>query len=148
MDTPTALFETTFSSFNRGLAGYEMISNPSLSISSLSSGGTTIDLSGTTPGSANGPHFSVGPIIPGHNLQARWMIKDAANERYRMRGADESFVDRYSNQLDAYINAPSRELLRHRGITSATVLCRVIVGNEGESGAMQRLLELPVTFTW
>lgn len=114
MDSPTARFETTFSSFNRGLAEYEMIADPSLAIKSLSSGGTHIDISGTASGSANGPHFEVGPIVPGHNLLARWMIKDAANNRYRMRGDDDSFVDRYGNQLNAYINAPSRELLRNR----------------------------------
>jgi hypothetical protein len=148
MDTPTALFETTFSSFNRGLGEYEMIADPLLGITSLDNGGTTIDISGTVSGSANGPHFEVGPIVPGNNLRARWMIRDAANERYRMRGDDESLVDRYGDQLNAYINAPTRELLRDKGITSATVLCRVLVGNEGEKATLVRLLELPVNFTW
>ena len=148
MDSPTALFETTLSSFNRGLAEYEMITDPSLDITSLSSGGTTIDIFGTAAGSANGPHFEVGPVVPGHNLLARWMIKDAADNRYRMRGNDESFVDHYGNQLNAYINAPSRQLLRDRGITRATILCRVRVGNEGEDAGLNRLLEFPVTFSW
>ncbi len=90
----------------------------------------------------------MGPIVLGHNLLARWMIKDAANERYRMRGNDESLVDRFGNQLNAYVNAPTRQLLREKGITNATVLCRVHVGNEGERAALVQLLELPVTFTW
>jgi hypothetical protein len=148
MDTPSALFETTFSSFSRGLGEYEMMANPSLAINSLDSGGTTIDISGTLSGSANGPHFEVRPIVPGHNLRARWMIRNAANRRYRMRGDDESFVDQYGDQLNAYINAPTREVLRDEGISNATVLCRVIVGNEGEKATLVQLLQLPVNFTW
>ncbi|GAA0879198.1 hypothetical protein GCM10009119_21660 [Algoriphagus jejuensis] len=148
MDTPTALFETTLSSFSRGLGEYEMIANPSLAITSLDSGGTTIDISGTLSGSTNGPHFEVRPIVPGHSLRARWMIRDASNNRYRMRGNDESFVDHYGDQLNAYINAPTRTVLRDNGISNATVLCRVIVGREGEDATLVRLLELPVNFVW
>jgi hypothetical protein len=66
-----------------------------------------------------------------------------------MLGADESSVFRdFGPQFNAYINAPSRQALRDAGITSATILCRVRVGNVGEDAALQRLLELPVSFTW
>lgn len=147
MDLPVGRFETTFSTFDRGLIGYQAILDGSLQIESVS-GSTTIDISGTTPGSANGPHFEVRPLPAGQNLIFRWVIKDSSDRRYLMLGNDESSVFRFGNQFNAYINAPTRQLLRDRGITSAIVMCRVRVGAEGASASMHRLLELPVTFTW
>lgn len=147
MDVPTGHFETTFSSFDRGLAGYQAITDGSLRIESIT-GSTAIDISGTTSGSANGPHFEVRPLPTGQNLIFRWIIKDSSDRRYLMLGDDESSVFRFGDQFNAYINAPTRQLLRDRGITNATVMCRVRVGAEGASASMHRLLELPVTFTW
>jgi hypothetical protein len=65
-----------------------------------------------------------------------------------MRGDDESDVFRFGTQFNAYINAPTRALLRSRSVQDATVLCRVIVGAVGQDASMQRLLDLPVRFTW
>jgi hypothetical protein len=146
MDSPDATFETTAGSFNRGLAGYEAILNGGLHIAPLSGTGP-IDISGTTPGSANGPHFEVRPLPPGHNLICRWIIQLPDDSRVQMKGADESSVFQWSDQINAYINAPSREVLRQQNITSANILCRVRVAASGDA-MLQRLLTLPVTFSW
>lgn len=147
MDMPDATFETTLSTFTRGLIGYQIITDGSLRIENLNAG-STIDISGTTSGTANGPHFEVRPLPSGHNLRCRWIIKDSADNRYQMLGDDESSVFRYGSQFNAYINAPTRQLLRDRSVTSATIMCRIIVGAEGADASLQRLLELPVSFTW
>ena len=147
MDMPDATFETTLSTFTRGLIGYQIITDGSLHIENLNTG-STIDISSTTAGSANGPHFEVRPLPSGHNLRCRWIIKDSADNRYQLLGDDESSVFRYGSQFNAYINAPTRQLLRDRSVTSATIMCRVIVGVDGADASLQRLLELPVSFIW
>jgi hypothetical protein len=147
MDLPQGSFSTLASSFTRGLVGYQIITDGSLGIESLA-GSSTIDISGTEAGSAHGPHFEVRPLISGHNLRCRWIIKDDSDRRYLMRGDDESDVFRFGTQFNAYVNAPTRALLRSRSVQDATVLCRVIVGAVGQDATMQRLLELPVRFTW
>jgi len=65
---------------------------------------------------------------------------------HRVPGEDG--IDQFGAQFNAYINAPSRELLRNRGAWQATILCRIRVGAEGTHASMERLLELPVEFTW
>jgi hypothetical protein len=147
MDIPEGRFETLTTTFQRGLIGYEIITNPNLHIENLSGGGP-VNIAGTEPGPEHGPHFEVRPLPSGHNLQGRWVIKDESDRRYRMLGNDGNEVFHFRNQFNAFINAPTRELLRGRGITNATILCRVAVGERGEHASMQRLLELAVTFTW
>jgi hypothetical protein len=146
MDLPQGTFSTLASSFTRGLVGYQLITDGNLHIESLT--GSTIDISGTEAGRSHGPHFEVRPLISGHNLRCRWIIKDRINRRYRMLGDDESEVFRFGTQFNAFINAPTRALLRTREVREATVLCRVMVGASGEDASLQRLLELPVRFTW
>jgi len=147
MDLPVGEFSTPGSTFTRGLSGYEIILNPNLHIENLS-GSSTINIAGTTPGREHGPHFEVRPLITGHNLSCRWVIKDSSDRRYRMLGDDGSEVFHYGTQFNAFINAPTREALRTAGVTSVTILCRVIVGGEGADASLQRLLEKTVDLTW
>jgi hypothetical protein len=148
MTAPVGVFRTTGSVFTRGLSDYQVILNTALRIESLS-GSMTIDISGTVPGSANGPHFKVTPLPAAHGLKCRWVIRLPDNDRIMMLGDDESDVFRdFGTQFNAYINAPSRQLLRERNVTRATVLCRMRLGDVGSDASHERLLELPVSFIW
>ncbi|MCX6598067.1 MAG: DUF4157 domain-containing protein [Acidobacteria bacterium] len=146
MDSPDAVFETTGGTFTRSLEGYELINSGRLHIDSLSGSGA-VDISGTTPGSAHGPHFQVNPLPNVLGMVCRWIIQLPDDSRVQMKGDDESSVFQWTDQFNAYINAPSREVLRQQNITSANILCRVRVAASG-AAMLERLLTLPVTFNW
>jgi hypothetical protein len=147
MDFPEGRFETPGSTFQRDLTGYQVITDPALHIEDLS-GSDPINIAGTEAGPAHGPHFEVRPLPSAPGLRARWVIQDASDRRYRMLGNNGEEVFHFGTEFNAFINAPTRALLRDNGITSAKILCRLMVGAEGEDATMQRLLELPVRFTW
>jgi hypothetical protein len=92
------------------------------------------------------PTFSVSGLPTGHHLRFRWVITDAADNRYLMWGRGGS-VFRYGRQSSAYIGSQTRAMLMERDIRSATILCRAIAA-EGRSLETDVQLRLPVTFTW
>lgn len=149
LDVPRARVERALSpDFEMSLGamqGYEVIHSPRLHVEPLAGAGA-IDISGTESSSAAGPHFEVRPLPAEHNLVFRWGIRDAQDNAYLMWG-DSGSVQYYGPQFNAYIGSGTRALLRERGIRSATVRCRVVAGR-GHTGKTERLLELPVTFTW
>lgn len=148
MTGAAGVFRTTGSVFTRELGDYQVILGPSLRVESVT-GSSTIDLSGTTPGSANGPHFEVRGLPATHGLKCRWVIRLPNDDRVKMLGDDGSDVFRdFGTQFNAFINAPSRQLLRDRNATQATVMCRLRLGDVGSDASHERVLRLPVNFVW
>ncbi len=72
----------------------------------------------------------------------RWIIADAADERYQMRNILGGLAFRYGPHDVTIISSRTRALLRSREIRSADILCRVRIPGVGS-----RLLRLRVRFT-
>ncbi|MDC8005369.1 DUF4157 domain-containing protein [Aureisphaera galaxeae] len=144
MSVPEATFETTTSSGRYSLGGIHLIMQGGLHI--VSSSGNTVDISSTSTDIADAPEFSISPLTITNDLQFRWIIKDSSDRRYLMWGTSGS-VKHFGNHPQAFIQHRTRDLLRRRGITRATILCRAIAGR-GNPGGVQRLFEKDVNFTW
>jgi hypothetical protein len=74
----------------------------------------------------------------------RWILRDPQGRSYRMTdtGGNDLFQFKpAAESVLARINTPTRDLLKERGITSCTVICRASSPVFGE-----KLFEFPVTF--
>ena len=100
--------------------------------------GGPIDLNSTAEKT---PMFSMTGVPPHSGFQFRWVIADAADKRYLMR-ADTGDPFEFGNHTSTFIGVPTRTLLKQGRISSARVICRVVIPAIGE-----RLFELPVQFT-
>ena len=104
-------------------------------------GPATVDLNG---GDAQ---FDIQGLPRGHRIRFRWVIADADDRRYLMRGARGGVPFHYSDQSSALIGEATRQLLRERRIRDATVQCRVASG-VGRALETSILYSQPVSFTW
>jgi len=149
VDVPEGKFESSLDRTERkslgSFIGFEVINSGQLHIEPIGVN-SPIDISneGTDPDTA--PHFEVRSLPAQHNLQFRWSIRDKQDNSYQMWGKD-GRVFQYGPQYNAYIGSRTRALLKSRGVKDATINCRVIAGY-GHVGQIDRLLTLPVTFTW
>jgi hypothetical protein len=74
----------------------------------------------------------------------RWVLRDPQNRGYRMTDPDGHDLFEFkpsAESVNAVINKPTRDLLKQRGVTSATVTCRATSPVFGE-----KLFDLPITF--
>jgi len=92
------------------------------------------------------PSFSVSGLPGAHRLQFRWVISDAQGRSYQMWGSAGQ-VFQYGQQSRAYIGSKTRQMLMDRGVSEASILCRVIAAR-GTSLETNVRISLPVTFTW
>ena len=93
------------------------------------------------------PLFSIrktdGPLATIPGFEYRWVIRDANDRRYLMIGLDGESVFRFGDHVLAHIGRKTRALLKERGITEATVLCRASIPRRDT-----KLFELDVRFTF
>ncbi|SAL67518.1 hypothetical protein [Caballeronia humi] len=85
--------------------------------------GGPIDLDGTDEKT---PMFRIDGVPPFGNFQFRWVIADAADNRYLMR-SDTGNPFEFGNHTAAYIGAATRTSLKTRGVTAATMICRAMI---------------------
>lgn len=144
MDSPTGTLNT-FGGASRdiNLAEYNALLSGALSVVSVS-GSNTIDISSTESSSAAGNHFEIAGLSASHNYMFRWNILDDNNNAYAM-WSDSGGVHQYSSANNAYIGSGTRALFRERGITTATVNCRVAISNAQQ---FNEVFRLRVNFTW
>src|SRR5215216_139475 len=70
------------------------------------------------------PQFTMDGIPQSSGFQCRWVIADSSDNRYLMR-SDSGDPFQFGPCAPTFIGAPTRALLRSKGITTANVLCRV-----------------------
>jgi hypothetical protein len=99
--------------------------------------GGPIDLDGTDEKT---PMLRIGGVPSFGNFQFRWVIADAADNRYLMR-ADTGNPFEFGNHTAVYIGAATRALLKTNGVAAATIICRAMIPTQTDI-----VLEVPVQF--
>lgn len=138
LDTPDAY--SCFVSYLRYESGIEARADQyrglGLALSQVPAG--AVDLNSTDE---HTPLFQMTGVPSFSGFRFRWIIADPSDNRFLMR-ADTGDPFQFGPHPTAFIGAPTRTLLKQRGITSGQVICRADVPESGE-----RLFTLDVTFT-
>lgn len=84
--------------------------------------------------------FRISGVPPFSGFKFRWVIADPTDNRYLMR-ADTGNPFEFGNHTATFIGAPTRALLKQRGVSTGKVICRAMIPTQTD-----RLFELPVQF--